>query len=269
MSESVTSTRELTDREKYQFDRQGYLVIEDALGDEEVAQLNRLVDDQELPEPPQKSSEGRFRGFLEWGEPFCDLLDHEAVVPILREILGDDHRGEGFRLDHYYGIYLRGGTPSSSLHNGGTPYKRGRYHHYQNGGMFDGMTVVAWNLRDAGPDHGGFCCLPGSHKSNYDCPEGIHEQFDAAETMDDLPDPVVVPETPAGSVVVFTEALTHGTTPWVADHVRRSLLFMYNPGHAAMSDDYPEPPDGIDLTDRQEAILQPPSYGGRGVFDGD
>jgi len=267
MTRDAASTGEMSEVDRYQFDRQGYLVIENVLNDDEVAELNRLIDDQNLPEPPRKSSEGRFRGFLEWGEPFCDLLDHERVVPILREILGDDHRGEGFRLDHYYGIYLRGGTPSSSLHNGGTPYKRGRYHHYQNGGMYDGMTVVAWNLRDAGPEYGGFCCLPGSHKSNFACPDDIHERFDAAETMADLPESVVVPEAPAGSVTVFTEALTHGTTPWVADHVRRSLLFMYNPGHAAMSGDYPEPPENVDMTSRQEKILQPPSYGDRGVFD--
>ena len=37
----------------------------------------------------------------------------------------------------------------------------------------------------------------------------------------------------AGDVVIFTEAMTHGTLPWTASHERRSILFKYSPGHAS------------------------------------
>ena len=52
----------------------------------------------------------------------------------------------------------------------------------------------------------------------------------------------------AGSAVIFTEALTHGTLPWTADHERRALFYRYTPGHMAFvgryREDKLEEPDG-------------------------
>ena len=90
---------------QYLFDVQGYLVIEDALNTAEVATLNRLLDVQQLPAPGHPQRFGRAPdgpGFLEWGQPFCDLLDHHRIMPILRFRLGDC-----FRLDRIYGIYMQ------------------------------------------------------------------------------------------------------------------------------------------------------------------
>ncbi|MFB6146282.1 MAG: phytanoyl-CoA dioxygenase family protein [Halobacteriaceae archaeon] len=255
---------ELNHEERYRFDVDGYLVVEDVLSDDEVARLNELVDDQELP-PPSREPGGtrRFGDFLTWGQPFCDLLDHPRLVPHLRELVGAD-----LRLDHYYGIYLEAGAEVLPLHGGGTPYDHAESFQYHGGRMVNGLTVVAWNLTDTGPERGGFCCIPGSHKANYECPASVREGVADAECLDDLPDEVVVPEVPAGSAVVFTEALTHGTAPWVADEQRRSLLYKYSPGHLSWSAEYAEAPDGVPLTDRQERLFEPPYVQGRDpVFD--
>ncbi|MDP7453587.1 MAG: hypothetical protein QGE95_15135, partial [Arenicellales bacterium] len=45
------------------------------------------------------------------GKPFCDLLDHPTIMPILRFRLGDC-----FRLDRVFGTQLREGTPGGDLH---------------------------------------------------------------------------------------------------------------------------------------------------------
>ena len=37
----------------------------------------------------------------------------------------------------------------------------------------------------------------------------------------------------AGSAIIFTEALTHGTLPWTAEHERRTVMYRYTPGHMA------------------------------------
>jgi ectoine hydroxylase-related dioxygenase (phytanoyl-CoA dioxygenase family) len=252
----------LTETEQYRFDRQGYLVIEDVLDESELAALNDHVDDQNLPEPTLEPGSGRrFGDFLEWGQPFRDLLDHDRLLPVLTDLLGD-----GFRLDHYYGIYLRDGADPLGLHGGGEPYDPDEFYHHQNGEMFNGLTVVTWNLRDTGPDSGGFCCIPGSHKANYPTPEWIGEAVAEASSPADLPPEVVVPEAPAGSVSVFTEALTHGTAPWVADHQRRSLLYKYSPGYQSWSQNYPEPPEGIEFTPRQEKLFEPPHVPDRPSF---
>jgi ectoine hydroxylase-related dioxygenase (phytanoyl-CoA dioxygenase family) len=256
----------LTDAERYQFDRTGYLVLEDVLSEREVAELNRLVDEQSLPAPTSEPGSGRrFRRMLEWGEAFRDLLDYGRIPAVLRDVLGC----ERFRLDHYYGIYMEAGGETLGLHGGGTPHDPAEAFDFRDGKMYNGLTVVAWNLTDAGPDHGGFCAIPGSHKSNYECPDGVLRGVESAAEPDDLPQSVVVPEAPAGSVVVFTEALTHGTAPWVAEHQRRSVLYKYSPGHLSWAPSYPTQPDDGDLTARQERLFEPPSVGGRESFFGD
>lgn len=245
----------MTERQRYRFDLDGYLVLEDALEPEAVDELNRLVDAQELPAPSASTGSGRrFREYLEWGQASVDLLDHERVFPILREVLG-----ETLRLDHYYGIYMERGGETLTLHGGGTPYDPSQYYHNRHGQPYCGFTVVVWNLTRAGPDAGGFCCIPGSHRANYACPPAVDEETLAAPHPADLPDEVVVPEASAGSAIVFTEALTHGTAPWVADHQRRSLLNKYSPGHQSWASRYLEVPAGVELTSRQERLFQPPS----------
>ena len=237
--------------ERYLFDLQGYLIIEDVLTKAEVAKLNLLIDAQALPTPGVGTQSARFGGYLSWGKPFVNLLDHPRMMAYLRVILGD-----GFRLDHYYGIHMRAGTERLNLHGGGTPYDPPEYFHFRNGEMYNGLTVVAWNLADAGPEEGGFCCIPGSHKANYPCPKEIHEAHVDSGC-------VVVPHAKAGSLVIFTEALTHGTAPWTAAHQRRSLLYKYSPAQQSWSKEHIEPPAGVKLTERQRLLFEPPYFNQR------
>jgi ectoine hydroxylase-related dioxygenase (phytanoyl-CoA dioxygenase family) len=62
----------------------------------------------------------------------------------------------------------------------------------------------------------------------------------------------------AGDVLIFTEALTHGTLAWTAPHHRRALLYKYSPGHqawgrASFADEARE-----QATDQQRQLLEPP-----------
>ena len=63
--------------------------------------------------------------------------------------------------------------------------------------MYSGLTTVMWALVDHGPGQGGFGCVPGSHKADEELPEWVPPEW--------------VREVPvaAGSVLLFTEALTH------------------------------------------------------------
>ena len=237
--------------QRYLFDLRGYLIIPDVLSPAEVAELNRLIDAQGLAGPGSDTASARFGGFLDWGKPFCDLLDHPRLMPLLKFILGD-----GFRLDHYYGIHMRAGTERLNLHGGGTPYDPPEYYHFRNGLMFNGLTVVAWNLSDTGPEYGGFCAVPGSHKANYPCPAEVKEEHINHEA-------VVVPSAPAGSLVIFTEALTHGTAPWVASHQRRSLLYKYSPAQQSWGSNYVQPPTAVELTPRQKLLFEKPYFNAR------
>ncbi|MEE3258393.1 MAG: phytanoyl-CoA dioxygenase family protein [Candidatus Latescibacterota bacterium] len=242
----------MTAVEKYLFDLRGYMIVEDVLGTDEVAELNRLIDAQDLGDDIEEANRRLHTGgFLTWGQPFVDLLDHQRIMPLLKFILGD-----GFRLDHYYAIYLETGAERLGLHGGNTPYDPPEYYHFHNGRMYNGLTVVAWNLADTGPEQGGFCCIPGSHKVNYPCPPEIRNAHLDSGC-------VVVPEAGAGSVVIFTEALTHGTAPWRAEHQRRSLLYKYSPAQQSWHKTHLAAPEGVELTQRQQLLFEPPYFSGR------
>jgi ectoine hydroxylase-related dioxygenase (phytanoyl-CoA dioxygenase family) len=271
--------------EKYLFDLNGYLVLEDVLTPQEVAACNEAMDrhaERIRSEEEAKSGMsgatafkgdrglGYFTGMLTWDMPWCqpfrDMLAHPRVMSCLSEMLG-----EAFRLDHIYGITMRKDTGGLSLHGGGhLRHNLVDYYGFLNDRMCCGVTVVSWALTDSGPGDGGFACIPGSHKANYPLPR------DMARLEKDLG---VVEQVPvkAGSVIIFPEALAHGTLPWKADHERRSVLYKYAPG--AMTHNPPDSskhptvvtdtlnyrPRGIEevldeLTPVQRALLEPPYH---------
>ena len=65
------------------------------------------------------------------------------------------------------------------------------------------------------------------------------------------------------SLIRFTEALTHGAIPWTReDSSRRTLFYKFSPHGTSWSSTYYNEEDYEiyeDLTDRQRAILKPPS----------
>jgi ectoine hydroxylase-related dioxygenase (phytanoyl-CoA dioxygenase family) len=246
--------------QQYLFDLQGYLVIENVLDEAELATLNRLIDAQQISSPRESirfgsaaGLHGPDYGFLNWGEPFCRLLDHETIMPVLRFRLGDC-----FRLDRLYGIRMHHGQTMGSLHadyGASTRHsstKPGERFHFATNAIYEGFTVAAWNLADAGPAYGGFWCVPGSHKSQFKLPRQIFEAPEKASC-------VVIPEVPAGSVILFTEALMHGTAPWTAQHERRTLLYKYCVSQMAWSRARVLPPPDVRLTPRQQALLGEPA----------
>ena len=98
-------------------------------------------------------------------------------------------------------------------------------------------------------DSGAF---PGVTRVNFKLPRQIHEAPEKASC-------VVIPEIPAGSVVLFSEAVMHGTAPWRADHERRTLLYKYCVSQMAWSRARVLPPPDVQLTPRQQALLTEPA----------
>ena len=242
--------------QQYLFDVQGYLVIENVLNGEELAALNRHIDEQQLPTPGKVQRFGSApdgSGFLQWGKSFCELLDHPKIMPILQFRLGDC-----FRLDRIYGMYMEEGMPRGGLHadyGATSPTAKaqpGEYYSFRDNEIHNGFVVVTWNLADTGPEQGGFCCIPGSHKSNYKLPREI------AQAPEQSPC-VTIPSAPAGSAILFTEALTHGTAAWNGKHQRRSLLYKYCVSHIAWTSRRVTPPVDIALTERQKILFREPA----------
>lgn len=233
--------------ERYLFDLNGFLVIEDLLSAEEVAALNRRLDEYDLW--AQDGSREHFDEYWsygdnykivgpshEWDHAFRQAIAHPSLLPYLKEIVG-----ETVRYDHGQVIVMTQGAGALGLHGGGTPWAPSEYYHWHDGQMFNGMVVASVALVDMSADNGGFVCLPGSHKANLACPREFLAFEENSPTL-------FRASLRAGSAVIFTEALTHGTFPWSGEHERRALLMKYCPGHMAYQASYPTSADvGEDL----------------------
>ena len=257
----------------YLYDLQGYLVIENVLDAGQVAALNAVLDERLPPVPADwqerrktepRGPYGTYRfgmaggshetnpGFLAWGQPFVDLMDHPLVMDVMRGQLGDC-----FRLDRIFGMRMRAGMPSGQLHSdygASEPFTRaepGRFYPQPAFQALHGFGVAAFNLTDCGPETGGLCCIPGSHNGHIKLPRQIRDgEYDEV---------VVVPRAPAGSVTIFSEATTHGTMAWTAKHERRTLLYKYCASQLTWSRARVTPPPGVALSRRQQMLLAEPA----------
>jgi len=86
--------------------------------------------------------------------------------------------------------------------------------------------------------------------------------------MADLADPqlnafVQQPELYPGDVLLFTEAVLHGTLPWTAKHQRRTVIYRFAPAGTAYGRGYtPSWPQSVyeGATEAQKAVLEPPYH---------
>lgn len=267
----------MTEREKFWYDTMGYLVVKDFLTSEEVDRLNaafdasrdKMVEDGNSNTGNSKTLKGHkrsmFTGMLEWEHPWCDpfreLLVHPKAIPYLNTL-----HGKGWRMDHSpFALFSNKGAEGLILHGPGHNYFGLAAYHFKNGQMRTGMVVFQFQLADVNEGDGGFCCIPGSHKSNYPCPRDVIEWEADQDKVINIP-------CKKGDLLIFDEATTHGTMPWVADHERRSLLYRYSPHYLHYAGGYHKTsfPAWVDeLTEAQRAVLEPPYHYNRPVIEDD
>jgi ectoine hydroxylase-related dioxygenase (phytanoyl-CoA dioxygenase family) len=239
----------MTELERYLFDLQGYLVVENALSSEQLASLNHILDTQVALHHQQTQPWSRFDRLLGWGEVFRELIDLPTLTPYLEALLGPK-----YRLDHDYVHLIRQPGPGPIgvfLHGGGTPFDPCQYYHVQQGKIYNGLTAVAFNLTDVAPKDGGFGCIPGSHKSHFPLPTDLQDLAQPHACIQEVTGK-------AGTAIIFTEALSHTTLHWRGNHERRTLFYKYSPHPSAWHRRYYDANALLDLTPSQRQILQVP-----------
>ena len=230
--------------QRYEFDRQGFLVIRNLLAPAQAAALAAAVDALEehavarLDAPPRKRSPwGReyhrdldlgyhVQGSREEGatvivedfwnaDPAFDLLiGHQPTMACVRAVI----QGRPTINNSELRIRYRG---NQSTNHGGTRAANGKYRYHVNRHGIDCMMVrMVYFIHDVSNDQGAFCVVPGTHKSNFDCPY---------DNDPDLEPGVVGLEVKAGDAVFFTEALRHGGLTNRSAQVRKTLHVGYGP----------------------------------------
>ena len=217
----------VNEEQKYLFDLRGYLVIENALTQETVGELNQAaeriedIEPSAYPPPVERGKEMTdeelyLSNILEGDPAFLPLIDLPGIVDIVESVTPG-----AFRLNHTYMVSRkRGGY--TYLHMGGTPIHPKAMYFVAGGEIVSTLTKVVFPLLGTEPDDGCFAVIPGSHKSSFVRPWGPHP--------DENP-PLEPVRARPGDAIIFTEALAHGSLVNHSGRARRTVFFCYSVGY--------------------------------------
>lgn len=210
--------QELTEEQKYLFDTKGWLAIPAVLSEDEAAEMRefcyRLKCESEAIPIEARSP---------IGGPLQRLIDHPLVVGFMNEfvahpVLCTEH-GYGFRLENSFMTIRQEGFDNFCPHGGNGMFNfPGNSHTYSAipGAVNSGLTRVVWELNPVRAGDGGTLFLTGSHKAAFKAPQSVQNPDSPLwETYN----------CPAGSVLFFTEAITHTGARWKNPNVDRVSIF--------------------------------------------
>ena len=267
----------VTDRERYLFDLNGYLVLENAIDAEHVAACNGILDRIINLDPPlshgawyggvQAHTFGGVDGvnlqqIYEAGEPFERLIDHPSWWEKVREFIGgqqtfDTQHGPLFIDENF--CSLRGPGEAIGIHSGGQACcKRNQYRVHLGQFMVCQVNILL-ALTDVGPGDGATMVIPGSHKANFVHPQYHQNTIQAgqATSADDMEGAIEV-HLNAGDALLFTDTICHGSAKRINPGLRRICVYRYGPSWGFFRHPY-RPPRGLldRLTDQQRRIVWP------------
>lgn len=198
----------LTQDEKDQLDRDGYLPLEGILTAAEVAAINeRLAEltaaegDRAGLEVHQEKGTDRLADLVNKDPRFAVCFSHPRVLAAMRHVLGE------FRLSSLNSRAALPGEGHQALHaDSGHPVEPGAYE----------VCNSIWLLDDFTPENGATRVVPGSHRRG-------------TMPADEMPDPAAPHPDQiqltgrAGTVVIFNSHLWHGGTKNHTDKPRRAM----------------------------------------------
>jgi hypothetical protein len=239
------------EKEKYSFSTTGVAIIPEVLHRDRLARAIAAVED-------------RWPGGGQWKFPvlhldrvFWDMMTHPTVLEFCREFTG-----EHFRMDHAFGV--SGDAAQRQMHGG--PYSSQHSCFclpIPGGSSFVGQLNIGFTLHGQSPETGGFCYVPGSHRSTD--PRAGAELLEEVYDHDFNHHSIVVPTLWPGDLMVFTEALVHGDTGQNKSHVpttRTQIYYKMTPGFMCWRD--PEENKkylGYAKTELERKMLEPPWTG--------
>ncbi|SFS99874.1 phytanoyl-CoA dioxygenase family protein [Paenibacillus sp. BC26] len=221
MLNPVVSAGELTETDRFIFESWGYFVIPDVLSAEEVKQC--LEASERVHKAAGTEGFGQVGRGYETEPALEQLMDHPAVLPKIRGLYGDR-------------FIMQSGWNTKQPAFGGM----GGWHQDGSGAYdfkklsFPQIPLVqlraSFLLTDqTQPRMGNMELIPGSHRSQVAMPEALRK-----EKGDVSIGHVIC--APAGSVLVFHNAVWHRTYAHDGDYDRYTMHYIYSPPWVRASD---------------------------------
>ena len=236
--------KQISKIDKYLFDLNGFIVIQNALNKSEVKACNKIIDKL------KKLKNLQWKGFVhghnfggkeglnlqqiyEAGKPFENLIDHPSWINHMLEFVG----GEG-TFDHQHGplfidenfANVRGAGDAIGIHSGNHEGTQRGHYRYENGKMHSGQVNVLVALTDIDKGDGGTVVIPASHKSNFKHPEFdqnkmLKGKVSHAEFMTGAKEVYLK----QGDALLFVDSLCHGSAKRTNKGERRVVIYRYGP----------------------------------------
>jgi len=262
----------VTEREKYFFDLNGFLLLKGALSPDEVQSINSAIDDL-LPIQPNEwkgyvhgHTYGDEEGFnlqqiYEGGAPFESLIDHPSWIDKVKYFVGGagtfDYNAGPLFIDENFAS-IRGPGQAIGLHSGGHEGTKRTQFRYYNGHFHCGQINILMALTDIHEGDGATMVIPGSHKANFPHPDfDKHKMHSAQPSVDNVEGAIEI-RMDAGDVILFVDAISHGSAKRVNDGNRRIIVYRYGPSWGNTRHGYVPSQELVDrLTPERRQIVRP------------
>lgn len=250
-----------TQKQKYNFDRNGWVAIPGVLSDTECTEMltfcERLRSEPDSMPQPQRCT---------LGGPLQILADHPVVVGFLNEFLAYPPAASedcyGFRLEESE-LVMDSGEVVPPQHKGSGLFRLpGDSHLYRcvPGRGWSGLTRAIWELTEVDAATNSIRFISGSHKAAYPLPDAIQNPNSSLwETY----------TCPPGSLILFTESMTNIKLSTQPDNVARVRISnLYNTVASRWSNWLPHPQLLEAMPPKRQTLFRA-VYAGGNVVNGD
>jgi phytanoyl-CoA hydroxylase len=210
----------LTEEQYLNWERDGFLVLENFLSTDEIAKYNEGLDhvvqkwkNMGCPNSEHAKLDNieQVSAIIEYDDMFVDLLEHHRMMNTMRDLLGDSF----VMIDNDGFLKHPGQKAHTSWHRDtGTDF-------YLDQKRMPFMVKVFYFLADVPYDGGCLAFLPGSHKLRND-------QLPHVSEPENMPGHVRM-RVKAGTAVAFHGSVYHSALNNDSQVTRRSIIYNYAP----------------------------------------
>lgn len=245
MTATTETSAGLTEKDIYDFDLRGFLILRNAIPSEILREGNAILDELRKTKPGHwagyvhghffsSEKEGlNLQQIYEAGAPFEFLIDNPAWIEKVKHFVGgkgdfDYNHGPLFIDENFASI--RGPGQAIGLHSGGHMGTKRTQFRYHNGRFQCGMINILMAFNDVGPGDGATMVIPGSHKAHFQNPQFEQARMDPEKggSVDGVEGAIEV-HLNAGDALLFVDALSHGSAKRVNAGERRIAVYRYGP----------------------------------------